>query len=78
MRCKILILKGVWNKFKLLNSFEEIQGKTGIEKQRLTDVYFNTGAPEPYEFLLIEEAVGKEPGEMMKVYVEEYPVKKSK
>lgn len=60
------------------NTFEEIQGKTGIEKQRLIDIYFNTGAPEPYEFLLIEKAVGKKPGEMMKVYVEKYPVKKSK
>ncbi|WP_262250179.1 hypothetical protein [Parapedobacter soli] len=58
------------------NTFEHILGKTGIEKQRLIDIYFNTGAPEPYEFLLIEKAVGKEPGEMMKAYVEKYPVKK--
>ncbi|MBC9795861.1 hypothetical protein [Sinomicrobium weinanense] len=58
------------------NTFEDIQAKTGIDKQRLTDIYFNTGAPEPYEFLLIEKAVGKEPGEMMKAYVEKYSVKK--
>ncbi|GGG79906.1 hypothetical protein GCM10007415_10280 [Parapedobacter pyrenivorans] len=50
----------------------------GIEKQRPQDIYFNTGAPEPYEFLLIEKAVGKLPGEMMKDYVEKYPVKKGK
>ncbi|MBC9797819.1 hypothetical protein IBL28_17745 [Sinomicrobium sp. FJxs] len=60
------------------NTFEEIQSKTGIEKQPLIDIYFNTGAPEPYEFLIIEKAVGKEPGEMMKVCVEKYPVKKRK
>ncbi|WP_206363306.1 hypothetical protein [Sinomicrobium pectinilyticum] len=60
------------------NTFEIIQARTGIEKQRLIDIYFNTGAPEPYEFLLIEKAVGKEPGEMMKAYIEKYPVRKSK
>ncbi|WP_148044269.1 hypothetical protein [Sinomicrobium pectinilyticum] len=48
------------------NTFEEIQGKTGIEKQRLTDIYFNPGATEPYEFLFIEKTVDKGPGEMMK------------
>lgn len=66
------------DEFEGENSFEKIQAKTGIEKQRLIDIYFNTGAPEPYEFLLIEKAVGKEPGEMMKGYVEKYPVKRSK
>ncbi len=60
------------------NGFEKIQAKTGIPEQRLKDIYFNTGAPEPYEFLLIEKAVGKKPGEMMKDYVEKYPVKKGK
>ncbi|MGS2737744.1 hypothetical protein [Sinomicrobium sp. M5D2P17] len=60
------------------NTFEKIQARTGIEKQRLINIYFNTGATEPYEFLLIEKAVGKKPGEMMKAYVEKYPVKKSK
>lgn len=58
------------------NTFEQIQAKTGIEEQRLKDIYFNTGAPEPYEVFLIEKAVGKEPGEMMGEYVERYPVKK--
>jgi len=59
------------------NGFEKIQAKTGIAEQRLKDIYFNTGAPEPYEFLLIEKAVGKEPGEMMKDYVEKYPSKRN-
>lgn len=60
------------------NTFEHILGKTGIEKQRLTDIYFNTGAPEPYEALLIEKAAGKEPGEIIRAYVEKYPVKRRK
>ncbi|GEM65968.1 hypothetical protein SF1_39500 [Sphingobacterium faecium NBRC 15299] len=60
------------------NTFEIIQAKTGINKQRLTDLYFNTSAPEPYEMLLIEKAVGKNPGELMKEYVEKYPVVKKK
>jgi len=60
------------------NTFEKIQAKTGIDKQRLIDIYFNTGAPEPHEFLLIEKAVGKKPGEMMKEYIEKFPVKKGK
>lgn len=60
------------------NSFENILAKTGIPEQRLKDIYFNTGAPEPYEALLIEKAVGKNPGEMMKDYIEKYPVKKGK
>lgn len=58
------------------NSFEIIQQKTGIEVSRLKDIYFNTGAPEPYEFLLIEKAVGMKPGEMMKDYIEKHPVTK--
>lgn len=60
------------------NTFEMIQAKTEISKQRLTDLYFNTSAPEPYEMLLIEKAVGKNPGELMKEYVERFPVKKMK
>lgn len=61
------------------NTFEIIQLKTEINKQRLTDLYFNTSAPEPYEMLLIEKAVGKNAGELMKEYVERYPIiRKSK
>lgn len=59
-------------------SFEKILAKTGIEEQRLKDIYFNTGAPEPYEFLLIEKAVGKQPGEMMKDYIEKHTAKTEK
>lgn len=57
------------------NSFENILARTGIPEQRLKDIYFNTGAPEPYEVLLIEKAVGKAPGELMADYVKKYPVK---
>jgi transcriptional regulator with XRE-family HTH domain len=60
------------------NTFEKVQAKTGIDEKRLIDIYFNTGAPEPYEFLLIEKAVKKKPGEMMKEYIEKFPVKKGK
>ena len=68
--------KGDTNTVEDKNSFENILAKTGIPEQRLKDIYFNTGAPEPYEFLLIEKAVGKKPGEMMADYVAKYPVKK--
>lgn len=60
------------------NSFEQILAKTGIEEQRLKDIYFNTGAPEPYEFLLIEKAIGKQPGEMMRDYIEKHLAKTEK
>lgn len=54
------------------NSFEIVQQKTGITEKRLKEIYFKTGAAEPYEFLLIEKAVGEKPGEMMKDYIENY------
>lgn len=54
------------------NSFKIIQQKTGISEKRLKEIYFKTGAPEPYEFLLIEKVVGKKTGEMMKDYMEKY------
>lgn len=60
------------------NSFDIIQQKTGIEEKRLKDIYYKTGAPEPFEFLLIEKAVGKKPGEMMKDYIKKYPIVKKK
>jgi len=56
------------------NTFEIIQAKTGINKQRLSDLYFKTSAPEPYELLLIEKAVGKKVGEMITDYVQKYLV----
>lgn len=54
------------------NSLEIISKKTGIIEKRLKEIYFKTGSPEPYEFLLIEKAVGKRSGEMMKDYLENY------
>lgn len=60
------------------NSFEIILAKTGIKETRLKTIYFGTGAPEPYEFLLIEKAVGEKCGEMMKDYVDKHPIKKTK
>ena len=54
------------------HSFEIIQQKTGITEKRLKEIYFKTGAPEPFEFLLIEKAVGKKPGVMMKDYIEKH------
>lgn len=60
------------------NTFEVILAKTGISESRLTEIYYKNGAPDPYEFLLIEKAVGKKPGEMMKDYIEKHPIKKTK
>jgi hypothetical protein len=57
-------------------TFDNIMCKTGIEKQRLIDLYYNTGAPEPYELLLIEKATGRQPGELMEKYIAKYPIKK--
>lgn len=54
------------------NSLEIISQKTGITEKRLKEIYYKSGAPEPYEFLLIEKAVGKNTGEMMKDYIENY------
>jgi transcriptional regulator with XRE-family HTH domain len=58
------------------NTFDIIMCKTGIEKQRLIDIYYNTGAPEPFELLLIEKATGRKPGELMGKYIAKYPIKK--
>lgn len=58
------------------NTFDIIMCKTGIEKQRLIDIYYNTGAPEPFELLLIEKATGRKPGELMEKYIAKYPIKK--
>lgn len=61
------------------NTFEIIQAKTNISESRLTEIYYKNGAPDPYEFLLIEMAVEKKPGEMMKDYIEkQLVVKKTK
>jgi len=43
---------------------EEISRKTGIEDERIKEIYFRKGALEAYELLLIEKAVGKGQGEL--------------
>ncbi|MNK09300.1 hypothetical protein D3C87_272580 [compost metagenome] len=58
------------------NMFDYILNKTGIDKKRLTDVYYNGGTPEPYELILIEKATGRKPGELMEKYIAKYPIKK--
>lgn len=46
------------------NSIEEISAKTGIDENRLKDLYFRRASLEAYELLLIEKAVGKKQGEL--------------
>jgi len=58
------------------NMFDYILNKTGINKKRLTDIYYNGGVPEPYEFILIEKATGRKMGELIEKYVLKYPIKK--
>lgn len=58
------------------NMFDYILNKTGIDKKRLTDIYYNGGTPEPYEFILIEKATGRKMGELIEKYVIKYPIKK--
>ena len=57
----------------VINSLEEISGKTGIEETRLSEIYYRNGAPEAWELLLIEMAVGEQPGALFeKLYGEEF------
>lgn len=57
----------------VINSLEEIAGKTGIEETRLSEIYYRNGAPEAWELLLIEMAVGEQPGALFeKLYGEEF------
>lgn len=46
------------------NSPEEIAGKTGIDDDRIKEIYFRRGALEAYELLYIEKAIGKKQGEL--------------
>ncbi len=50
------------------NSIEEIAIKTGIEENRLKDLYYRKAALEAYELLLIEKAVGKKQGELFEEF----------
>lgn len=47
-----------------VNSIEEISVRTGIDENRLKDLYFRRGSLEAYELLLIEKTVGKKQGEL--------------
>lgn len=49
------------------NSLEEISIKTGIEKTRMTKLYYGKGSLEAFELLLIEKAVGKKQGELFEL-----------
>lgn len=51
-----------------VNSIEEIAAKTGIDENRLKDLYFRKAALEAFELLLIEKAIGKKQGELFKEY----------
>lgn len=50
------------------NSIEEIAIKTGIDENRLKDLYYRKAALEAYELLLIEKAVGKKQGELFEEF----------
>jgi len=50
------------------NSTEEIAIKTGIDENRLKDLYYRKAALEAYELLLIEKAVGKKQGELFEEF----------
>lgn len=46
------------------NLIEEISAKTGIQENRLSELYFRNGALEASELILIEKAINKNPGEL--------------
>ncbi|ROI10076.1 transcriptional regulator [Chryseobacterium sp. H3056] len=46
------------------NTIEEIAAKTGIQEVRLFELYFRKGGLQAHELLLIEEAIGKKPGDL--------------
>lgn len=50
------------------NTIEELSVKTGISENRLKDLYFRKAALEAFELLLIERAIGKEPGELFEAF----------
>lgn len=47
-----------------VNTIEEISIKTGINENRIKDLYFRKGSLEAYELILIEKAIGKKKGEL--------------
>lgn len=46
------------------NSIQQIAAKTDISENRMRAIYYRKGSPEAFELLLIERAIGKEPGEL--------------
>jgi len=49
------------------NSIEHISLKTGIDENRLKDLYFRKASIEAYELILIEKAIGKNQGELFEM-----------
>lgn len=50
------------------NTLKDISQLTGIKETRLYDLMYRNGAPEAYELILIEKALGKAPGELFEMY----------
>lgn len=50
------------------NSIEEISYKTGLSETRLSELYFGRGSLEAFELILIEKAIGKNIGELFKLF----------
>ncbi len=46
------------------NSIEEVSNKTGITGTRLNELYYRNGAPEAYEVIFIEKAIGVSTGKL--------------
>lgn len=58
------------------NSIEEISAKTGIDLNRLKELYFEQGAPETQELLLIERAFGLKMGTLFSKLFKPASIKK--
>lgn len=53
------------------NLIEEIAYKTGIEENRLKELYYRKGSLEAYELILIENAIGKRSGELFEKFYDQ-------
>jgi hypothetical protein len=49
------------------NSLEEIASKTGIDDNRLNDLFFRKASIEAFELILIEKAIGKNQGDLFEM-----------
>ncbi|MBL1408679.1 hypothetical protein [Sphingobacterium faecale] len=56
------------------NDIIDVHLITGIELPRLRNIYFNGGSPQVFEFILIEKAMGMDPGQMIKDFISKYPI----